>query len=517
MIQNYTIRLKFALFLGAFFAFFTSVKAQSDVLELLPGSEKLSFDKKSGLERLSGNIVFTYQGNTMYCDSAHYKRETKEVWAFGKVHLNKADSLNLFCDKLYYNGKTKIAKLQGNVRVRDREYKITTSELEYDTKISKATYRGGGVIENIETTEKLSSKSGYFYPNTEESFFKGNVRYKSSEVEMTTDTLRYNYLKHRVYFYGKTKIIRKETELFCSKGWYDVQTEEGVLKENAEIHQEQRIIKGDSLFYSPRTFIATGTGNVSIKDTAQKIELTGSYFYSNDSLKQDLLTGCPLFISSKSNNKTYLRADSLFHYRDSVNKTMRISGYKNVVLFQDSVQAKADSLEYSFLDKKIAFFGSPKFWSKNSELTGDTLRIYMKNDSLIDKVHLKNNTFANSEVDSGKFYNQLAGKEIWAHFTGKEITFAIVTGNASSVFYPESEEKDSLGNVIKIRQGMNRIFSSSINMYLDSGEVVGVSFLEKPDGVFFPIDQIDEKEQFLKGFSWNPALRPKRWEDLMAF
>jgi hypothetical protein len=44
---------------------------------------------------------------------------------------------------------------------------------------------------------------------------------------------------------------------------------------------------------------------------------------------------------------------------------------------------------------------------------------------------------------------------------------------------------------------------------LDSGEVSRITFFDKPDGVFFPMDQIDEKERYIRGFSWNPLLRPK--------
>ncbi len=188
-----TYLFKIALLFSAIFVCNNVAVAQKNWFELLPGSESLSYDEKSGVERLTGILCFSYQGNIMYCDSAHLKRKTKEIWAYGKVHLNKRDTLNLFCDSLYFNGQTKMAKLWGNVRVRDREYKLTTDTLEYDTRRSKAIYRYGGKIENITTSEVLTSQIGYFYPNTEESFFKGKVVYKTKDLKMTTDTLRYDY------------------------------------------------------------------------------------------------------------------------------------------------------------------------------------------------------------------------------------------------------------------------------------------------------------------------------------
>ena len=83
--------------------------AQKNILELLPGSEKLGYNEKTGAHRLVGSVNFSYQGNTMYCDSAHYFDKTQEVRAYGNVHVTK-DEINLFCDSLYYNGKTRKAK-----------------------------------------------------------------------------------------------------------------------------------------------------------------------------------------------------------------------------------------------------------------------------------------------------------------------------------------------------------------------------------------------------------------------
>jgi hypothetical protein len=62
---------------------------------------------------------------------------------------------------------------------------------------------------------------------------------------------------------------------------------------------------------------------------------------------------------------------------------------------------------------------------------------------------------------------------------------------------------------------MNRLYSSDINIYLDSGEVTGITYLEKPDGVFYPMNQINKDEQFIPSFKWNPMLRPKSWEEII--
>ena len=57
---------------------------------------------------------------------------------------------------------------------------------------------------------------------------------------------------------------------------------------------------------------------------------------------------------------------------------------------------------------------------------------------------------------------------------------------------------------------MNRLFAAELRIYLDSGEVRKITYFDKPDGIFFPLDKIDEKEKWISGFQWNPQLKPRR-------
>ncbi len=488
--------------------------AQKDWLELLPGPQKLAFDSKTGIQRLVGLVNFKLNNTTMFCDSALYKESTNQVWAYGHVQINKQDTLNLFCDSLYYNGNTRKAKLWGNVRVRDREYKLTTDTLEYDAKTAKAIYRYGGKIENIEQNEVLTSRFGYFYPDTEESFFKGNVVYKSDKLKLITDTLHYNYLLHKVFFKGNTEAHTEKSTFYCKKGWYHVNNEEGVLMDSARIEQAPRVITGDSLFYASKREYAEGRGNVQMIDTAQKVQFNANFFISDNVLRKDLLTDLPLIRFMKSKDTMYLRADTLVHWRDSLEKTTRILGGRDIRLFQNKVQAIADSIHYLKEKGYMDLWGNAHFWSYNSELVSDTLRAFVLNDTLIEKAHLYTPAFAANEIDSGNFYNQLSGKEIWAYFKNNELIRAQVIGQAKTIFFPEEETKTDTAVVVK-RMGLNRIFSANLTVYLDSGEVTGITYINQPDGKFFPIDQIEKEEQFLSDFEWNPTLRPKRWQDLL--
>ncbi len=504
--------LKIALLSGAFFLSCFQGNAQGNALELLPGSEKLGYHKKLGYQYLVGGVNFRYQGNTMYCDSAHYYDKINVVRAYGNVHIMK-DDINLFCDSLYYNGKTKKARLWGHVRVRDQEYKLTTDSLEYNAKKGQAIYRHGGKIESSVSNEVLTSRVGYFYPETKNFFFRGKVTYKNEELSMSTDTLQYNYAKQLTYFYGPTKILRDTTQLFCDRGWYHIPTEEGSLIGHAKILDGSRTIMGDTLLYQPQKGRSSGRGNIYFRDTLKNIWFQGDRAVSSDKERYSFLTGHALAVKIQKKDTVYIHADTLYNLNDSSGNTLLSKAYHGAKLFHKSFQAICDSLNYDEVNGKVELFRDPIVWSRNGEMKGDKIDLFL-NDSILEKAEIYENATVLMEVDSGEYYNQVAGKHITSFFTDNELSRTDVSGNARTIFFPEKEEKTDTSLVIK-RIGMNRLFASDLRVYLDSGEVTGITYFDQPDGIFFPMDQIDPEELYIPEFKWNPSLRPKDPESMV--
>jgi hypothetical protein len=192
---------------------------------------------------------------------------------------------------------------------------------------------------------------------------------------------------------------------------------------------------------------------------------------------------------------------------DTLNKLDKITGYQGVKIFQKNIQSICDTAIYEPNKHKLFLRSTPIVWAQNAELKGDLMEITLT-DTIIERIDITGNTSALMEIDSGKYYNQIAGREMIAFLKNNELVRADVKGNAWTIFYPEDEEKnDSI--ITKKRMGMNRLFASDLRIYLDSGEVRGVTYFDKPDGVFYPMDEIKAEEQFIKGFVWKAALRPK--------
>lgn len=495
-------------FLCTLFIFINeNLKSQNepDLLELIEGATMIEYHAKKKAHRLIGPVNFKYKGSVMYCDSAHFFDKEQIVIAYGQVQLDSKD-INLFCDSLLFRGKTRFAKLWGNVRVRDMEYKISTDSMDYDLRARKGVYRRNGIIESISSNERLTSTVGYFYPESKDFFFSGNVKYRKDDLNMQTDTLQFSYGSQIARFFGPTKIVKGKSEFYCKKGWYNVQSGAGVLIGNAEVYEDQRIIKGDTLEYDPILKQFKARGNSYFEDKNQHLVFQGEKIINDDQAKISTITGGACVKRIEKGDTLFVHSDTLISITDSLGKQFT-QGYRNVKVYNREIQAISDSVTFSETMNQLFLFNNPIVWSENAELKGKKMIVHFK-DTVLQKIEIFENSSALMELDSGKYYNQLSGRDMVAEFENQKLYAAHVYGNAWTIFFPQEEKNTDTSLIIK-RKGMNRLYAGDLRLDLDSGEVKGVSYIDKPDGKFYPMDKINKEEQFIKGFSWNSVMRPK--------
>jgi len=494
-----------AIFLSSNFSW-----AQKNPLELIEGSEDIRLDGKSSTYIVRGNVRLVKEGAKMYCDSAYYHTKTRSVRAYGKVHINKDDSLNMYCDSLFYDLDKEFAKLWGNVRVRDLEYKLVTDSLDFYGKENKGVYRKQGVITSIVSPEKLTSEVGYFYTDINHFFFRGDVVYTNEEYKITTDTLKYNGQQKIAHFFGPTDVSGPDGLMYCEKGWYNMQEEEGVFQQNAFIDRENQYIEGDSLYYNGKDGFYLAKDNVLIRDTSKQIEFTGGFAKSFENDRYGFITDHALAKNYDENGDTlYLHADSLFNYLDTLNDTRLILAYKDVKIFKLDMQGVCDSLSYQRETGEMNMYYEPILWAKNAQLSADSMTVFEKEND-IKRAFLRLNALIVTEVDTGKYYNQITGKTLNAYFDSTQIRRVDIDGNAQTVYFMEDEkEEDSI--IAVERSGMNRIYSSNISLFFEQGDIYAATYREEPDGKMHPMDQIESKEEKVDGFKWDNSRRPISW------
>ncbi|MFD0765855.1 OstA-like protein [Mucilaginibacter lutimaris] len=244
---------------------------------------KLIQSKSSQVIQLNGkNVLKVYQGvfqqdySIMRSDSAYFYVADNAFDAFNHVHITQGDTLNIYSDKLNYNGNTKIAILTDNVKLIDRDATLTTNYLTYNTATRIGTYTGGGKLVNKDNT--LTSKNGYYFAFSRDSYFRYNVVLVTPDALIKTDTLRYNTGSRIAYFYGPTNIYDtkdKKDTLYTENGLYNTQTEQAFFGKKNLYKQGTKTLKGDSLFYDKLKGYGRAVKRVTFHDREQNITLKG--------------------------------------------------------------------------------------------------------------------------------------------------------------------------------------------------------------------------------------------------
>ncbi len=184
-----------------------------------------------------------------------------------------------------------------------------------------------------------------------------------------------------------------------------------------------------------------------------------------------------------------------------------LSAYHKAKIFKSDLQARADSIFYSYSDSTVRMYVKPMVWSNGSQLSGDTINMQMRNKK-VDNVELYPHAFAvNIEKGDSLHFNQVAGRKMRGYFKDGKIEKIFVNGNAETVYY----NRDSLKHAIEIV----RTISSRIRVTFAKGELTSILWTVKPDERDIPLGGAKEEDKVLKGFIWKPNDRPVSKESII--
>lgn len=509
---EYSVKIFRAVFF-LFFCFPPNIISQPIKQIELINANSLEYNEAANEEyrRLIGNVVFKHDNVFLYCDSAHMYIDKNSIDAFGKVHIQQGDSINLYGKMLKYDGNNKIAQLYEDITFTDNKVVLTTQKLEYNLNTNNAIYRKGGKI--VDDENILESQHGYYYANDKQFYFKEKVVLTNPQYIMYCDTLKYNTINKVAYFYGPTEIVSEESTIYCENGWYDTEKELSQFDENARILTKEQILKGDSLFYDRKNGLGKAFHNIEIKDTAQNIIINGQYAeYHQEKYNTKLnsiqkhysfIVGKTLFTQIFEEDSLFLHADTLETSYDSAEVHRSFYGYYKAKIYKSDLQGSCDSIIYSTKDSTIKLYVEPIIWSGPNQLTADTIHIKLKH-KVIDYLKLYNSSFIASQEDS-LYFNQIKGKNMTGYFKDNELHKILVEGNGQTIYFGKDNQK-----II----GVNRADCSNMLIYVSDNKVDKITMINEPDATFYPIHEVNPKELLLKGFSWKIHRQPTKKEDI---
>ena len=302
----------------------------------LKNADVLRFGKKNeqNFQRLIGNVVFTQNETTIYCDSAHYYRKENSVEAFGNVKIIEGDSITITGSRLVYNGDDKTAQLRRNVVFKKlKTATLYTNNLDYARIPNRAYYFNGGRL--VDSINVLTSKKGYYNVNSNLASFKDQVQVTNPDYTMYADSMQYNSRTKDIYFVSETTVINKDSSrAVYQSGTYNTITKMSDLYEGVG-ESEDYTIEGDEYDLDAIRNIARVRGNVVMSSKKENLIIYGQ---ASDYFKDKGITKVynNAFVAkvTEDNDTLFMTADTLVSIDHKDPEKKRILAYHKVKIFK---------------------------------------------------------------------------------------------------------------------------------------------------------------------------------------
>ena len=205
----------------------------------------------------------------------------------------------------------------------------------------------------------------------------------------------------------------------------------------------------------------------------------------------DILFPKPLPSPTQMAKADSLNLDSL--YRE-------IKAYRRVKMFRSDFQSVCDSLTMTTIDSVINMYKLPVLWNENNQITSDVMHVITRNNQVV-RAEFEGKPLTIAEVDT-VHYNQVAGKEMTAHFRDNQIYRNDVNGNVRTIDYMQEDDSPEVTLMAYIESG-------DMTSYIENQKVVGITYRGNPSYIFYPINKIPESQPTkLDGFKWEANRRP---------
>jgi lipopolysaccharide export system protein LptA len=469
-------------------------------------------------------VLLFHEGALIESDQAFFYSKQNYFRALGKVIFTQGDSLRMTCKTIEYDGETKTAFAKGNVYLERPDMTLRTEELNLDRINEKAFYNTPGVI--IDSTSTLTSNQGQYFMDQKKYRFISDVTINNPEYIVNSEQLDYFTESNQAYLYGNSKIEGEAYTIFCERGFYDMDREKGIFKQNATLFYDNKIIKGDSLYFESERNYAAATKNISIVDTLNNSIITGNYgeiFKERDSA---IITRRAMAVNIIDQDSLFIHADTLVATGPEEKRILR--AYYDVRILKSDLRGRSDSL---YLDESIGLTKllkkplsmqqeqifteknyhekNPVLWFDESQMTGDEIQLLSDTKTnKLDSLKIDGRVFIiEKDTLSEDGYQQIKGGLLRGAFKESKLDNIVITKNTEMVYYLYNDEDLQL-------IGIDKTTCSALKMQFVDGQIDEITFLVSPNGNVYPEDELPINDRTLKGFTWRIVQRPETIEDL---
>lgn len=514
-----------------------------DTVHITSGHLRYLIDKK--LAYLDGGVKLTDGKGTLTTPDLEYDMSTEiGIYRHGGKVVNKSTVLT--SQEGWYYANLRDIYFKKNVEMKDPAYFIKTDSLLYNTQSQTTRFIAETFIKDS-SGRTIETKDGFYNMATRKAEFGKRAIVRDGKTTITGDVMAFNDSTGTSQARGNVVIVdsAQGTTIFAGEVYRDNKRER-LLATGKPL----MIIKqdNDSIYVTADTLFSARLSDLyAHRDSIERDTIKGTRvidlaapFNPEDSIKINSEKELPAIPEKAAIPDTVImnvadtasKADSLIQVSkpeneirqqenkiqdtlskqpaDSLAFTVKEPGkkdstdryfeaYRNVRIFNDSMQAVSDSLFYSFKDSVFRLFRDPVLWSKRSQITGDTIYMYTKNKKA-DRVRVFENSFMVNESDPG-VYNQVKAIRMEARFTNGDLDSVRADGYAECIYFIQDEDS--------AYTGINESKSDIMDIYFIKKELDKIVFRGGVTGTVWPMKEKQPSEMRLEKFRWLENRRPK--------
>lgn len=440
--------------------------------------------------------------DNMLSSNAGWYDRNREIFLFRRDVHGMSDTQEGWADSLFYYRSTGDIELLGNAQVTDttRDMSAVAGRMLYTDSLSRLVMTREPAVIGVVKSETAPPDSVYF--GADSIVAQSLMMFQIEDAVKSAAKSRLEDLAVDAVQNYRQKAAKEAAEAAAKAAENDPNRPKGGKKGGADkVEGDVKAPKGGAVDkgIDPNA-AAAGLDSKSVG--------TDSLTTGLDSLAvglDSLAVGADSLASAT--DSLAVQKDSIPEPLDST-KISFITAVKNVKLYKSDIQIACDSLAYNDLDSLVRMYERPIVWNEsNRQYSADSLFAVLKNQSL-QKASLMSNAFIIIKEDT-LCYDQIRATEMLAYFdtTGALSRFDAM-GDANAIFYLQEDS---------VYATVNKSEAKMLSAYFKNGDIDRVYYFESAKNDGYPVAQMTSEERVLKGFSWQPELRPSGRQDVTPY
>ena len=467
------------------------------------------------------NVELIDPAYTLKSDSLLYNTESEVARFIAETFIKDSSNRTIKTKEGYYDTKNKKAEFGARPVIQDGSTQIVAQSVKFDDSTGISEAEGNAVI--IDTAQQTILIAGKIFRNSKnESVLAFNkplmiIKQDQDSIFITADTL-FSARLSDLYAAGdsvKTLSASDSTHTDSVKTLKASDSTRTLLVKTLKAPDSTQM---DSVKTLAPNSIETDTIKTLMAFDSTKMDTAKTLRAFDSTKKETIQTDTvrnPKFqISSKESIQTTFKSlqktpsEKISNTKSKDSKTdstdRYVQGFYHVRIFSDSVQAVGDSMFYSLKDSVFRLYKDPVVWSKENQVTGDTILLFTKNKKA-DRFKVFENSFLVSKVQ-GDFFNQIKSSRMDGYLTDGSIDSVRARGFAECIYYIQNEDSSFTG--------VNQSSYDIMDIYFAADSTGGralqrVVFRSAVKGTLWPMRAKSPEELRLQNFKWLDSRRPK--------